>query len=123
VLKCSQCESIPSYRHTLTVQSPTGAAGADGHPDLTLDASWTTQGTIKANFVSKSGREFVSGQKVQADQGHTIETPSTAFSRGILPKWRLTWTRNGSTVKGEILSAVDINEERRVVQIQVMEQK
>jgi hypothetical protein len=123
VLKCSQCESMPSYKWTLTVQSPAGTAGGDGHIDYTSDANWTTAGTIKANFTSNAGREFISAKQVQADQGFTIECPSSAFSRGIQPSWRLTWIEDGSTHKGEILSVVDVNRERKKVQIEVKEHK
>jgi hypothetical protein len=48
-----------------------------------------------------------------------LETISTNFSRGILPSWRLVF---GSR-KFEILSAVDVNEERRMVQIEAKERK
>lgn len=118
MLKCSQCESEKRW-YTLTVQSPAGTAGADGQIDYTNDVNWTTQGTIKANFVSKAGREFVSAKQVQADQGSLLETPSTGFSRGIQPSWRLVF---GSR-KFEISSVWDMNEERRVVQIEVKEAK
>src|SRR5687768_5420357 len=91
MLKQSQCGCEGAKRYyTLTVQSPAGTAGADGHVDLTSSSNWTTQVTIKANFFSKGGREFVSGQKVQADVSHLLDTASTNFSRAIEPEWRLT---------------------------------
>jgi SPP1 family predicted phage head-tail adaptor len=118
MLKCSQCENEKRW-WTLAVQSPAGTAGDDGQVDLTSDDNWTTEGSIKAYFVSKGGREFVQAKQVQADQTHTLETISTNFSRGILPSWRLVF---GSR-KFEILSAVDVNEERRMVQIEAKERK
>lgn len=124
MLKCSQCESMPSYRYTVTVQSPSGTPGADGQVDLTLDANWTTEGTIKVNFASKSGREFINAQKVTANQSHTLETPSTGFSRTIQPSWRLRYTDGDSvTHKYQITSVVDVDEMRKIVRIECTEVK
>jgi SPP1 family predicted phage head-tail adaptor len=114
------CDSQSSGRYyTLTVQSPAGTAGADGHIDYTSDANWTDEGTIRAKFTSRAGREFVSAKQVRADQGSMLETVSTNFTRGILPKWRLKL----DTRRFEILAAYDVNEERRIVQIEVKETK
>lgn len=120
MLKQSQCGCDGQKRyHTLTVQSPAGTTGTDGHIDYTSDANWTTEGTIKGYFTSKAGREFVQGKRLQADHSQMIETVSTNFSRSIETSWRLVFgTRNF-----EILSAVDVNEERRMVQLEVKERK
>jgi head-tail adaptor len=118
MLKCSQCENEKRW-WTLTVQSPAGTAGDDGQVDLTSDDNWTTEGSIKAYFVSKGGREFISGQQVGADVSHVLETTSTNFTRSIEPSWRLVF---GTRVL-QITSAFDINEERRMVQIHTMEKK
>lgn len=123
MLKQSQCECSGGEKrkrlHTLTVQSPAGTAGADGHVDLTTASNWTTQGTIRASFTTKGGREFISGQKVAADVTHLLETVSTNFSRSIEPEWRLVF----GTRIFQITAAYDVNEERRMVQIHAMEQK
>jgi SPP1 family predicted phage head-tail adaptor len=122
MLRQSQCDcgnGEAKRWHTLTVQSPAGTAGSDGHIDYTDDANWTTEGKIKAYFVSRSGREFVQARQVQADHTQTVETISSNFSRGILPSWRLVF---GSR-KFEIASVVDLNEMRQTVQIEVKEHK
>jgi head-tail adaptor len=122
MLKQSQCECGGDANKrwwSLTVQSPAGTAGADGHVDLKSSANWTTEGTIKANFVTKGGREFISGQKVAADVSHVLETVSTNFTRAIEPEWRLVF----GTRIFQITAAFDMNEAREIVQIHVMEQK
>lgn len=110
---CDSCNGEAKRWWTLTVQSPAGTPGADGQVDLTDSTNWTTEGSIRANFVSKGGREFVQANQVQADNSTTIETRSTNFTRSILPKWRLLF---GSRVI-EITSAYDVDEARKTVRI------
>lgn len=110
MLKQSQCECSGEKRYySLTVQSP-----ASGEVDLTDDANWTTQGTIKAAFVSKGGSEHIQANQVEGVRSHTLETASTNFARTILPRWRLVY---GSRII-QITAAYDVNEERRMVHIQ-----
>lgn len=121
MLKHSQCECDPSkiknYRYTLTVHSPGGTADAGGHVDLTDDDNWTTEGTIKANFVTKGGREYINGERVNAEVSHLLETPSNNFSRSIETSWRLTFQGR----KFGILAAYDKDEMRQEVHLQVKE--
>lgn len=116
MLKCSQCENEKRW-YTLTVQSPNGTPDGYGQVNLNSNSNWTTEGTIKVNFISKGGREFFRGAKIQADVTDILETPSTNFSRSILPSWRLLF---GSRVF-QIIAAFDVNEERHTVQIQTKE--
>lgn len=115
----TRCEGMerPRYKYTVTVQTPAGTTGADGHIDLTDSSNWTTSGTIKANFTSKGGREFVNGERVQADVTHVIETPSTSFSRGILPKMRMTYDSRTFQIE----AAYDVDEMHQVVRCHLKE--
>jgi SPP1 family predicted phage head-tail adaptor len=119
MLKCSDCTQKPRYRYTLTLQSITGTAGADGQIDSTNDSNWTTTGTIQANFMSKGGREFVQAQRVQADVNLVAETPSNNFSRSITPAMRIIFE---SRVL-QITAAYDVDEMRETVRIHLMEAK
>ena len=125
MLRQSQCGGCDGgepvrYRHTLTVQSPNEATlDAGGHVDPTSSSNWTTEGTIKANFLSKGGREFIHGEKVGAEVSHVLETPSNNFSRGILPSWRLTFDSRTF----QIIAAYDKDEMRQKVIIHVKEER
>lgn len=113
----TECYAQKSYRYTLTVKSLNNTSAV--HVDPKDSSNWTTQGTIKANFTTKAGREFFNADQVQADQTHMIETPWNNFSATIVPEWRL---ELNSRIF-QVVSVADKNEERRVVQITVKEQK
>lgn len=115
---CDETKTV-RYKYTVAVQSPGGTAGAGGHVDLSDDSNWTAQGTIKANIISKGGREFISGKKVAADVSHVFETPFTNFAATIDPKWRLVFDSR----KFEIIAAYDENEMRKKVIIHTREAK
>jgi head-tail adaptor len=111
MLKESQCECGGDANKrwwSLTVQSP-----AAGQVDLTDDANWTTQGTIKAAFTSKGGSEYMQANQVEGVRSHVLETASTNFTRGILPNWRLVF---GSRII-QITAAYDVDEGRMKVNI------
>ena len=119
--ECADCptQKKTRYRHRLTVKSPSGTADEYGQIDLDDSDNATTEGTIKANFVSKGGREFFRGEQIQADVTHLLETPSKSLSRSLQPNW---WLVMGSRTF-QIVASFDVNEERNIVQIQVKESK
>lgn len=112
------CPAAKSYIYTLTVKSLNNTSAA--HIDVSDSSNWTTQGTIRANFLSKAGREFFNAEQVQADQSFLIETPSNNFSRTIEPGWRL---EDADGTVYQIESVVDKNRMRQVVEITVKEAK
>lgn len=116
---CGGGTSLAAVMHTLTVQSPSGTAGDDGHFDPTDSDNWTTEGTIRGSFTSRGGREFIKGQKVSADVSHVIEVPSTSFSRSIQPEWRVRFDSRTF----QVVAAYDVNEARQTVRIEVREAK
>lgn len=111
------CPAAKSYRYTLTVQTPGGTAGDDGHVDLTSDANWDTAGTIKGNFLTRGGRESRIFDQVQGEVTGIIETPSNNFTRSIHPESRLVF----ETRKLNVQAVIDVDERRQIVHIHYTE--
>ena len=121
MLKQSQCEcegmAAVRYRHTLTVQSPAGTPDAGGHPDLTDPDNWDSIGNIRANFITRGGREGRVFDQVSAEVTSIVETPWNNFSRSIHPNMRLLF----GTRIFNIVSAFDVDESRQKVRIHITE--
>ena len=110
------CQPTPRY-YTLTVEKPGTATDAAGQPDLT--AAWVSVGRIRANFVTKGGKEAYVFKQTQADTTDVLYSPSTSLSRSLHKHtdWRL---RRGTEVY-EITYSDLINKTGKVVVIEVKE--
>lgn len=108
--------------HTLTVHSPAGTPGADGHVDLTDPDNWAPEGTIRATFLERrntlQGREFVSADQVHGEVTHRLETRSTTFSRSIRSDWELRFEGR----RLQVVAARDVGERREIVRIDAKEE-
>lgn len=111
------CQPTPRYIHRLTVEKPGTTVDAAGQPDLT--ATWVAVGTIKANFVTKGGKESYVFKQTQADTTAVLMAPLTDLSRSLHKHtdWRL---RRGTEVY-EITYSDLINKTGKVVVIEVKE--
>lgn len=118
-MACQDCKPAPVYTHTLTVQKPGTTVDAAGLIDLTNDDNWTTQGRIRARFITKGGSEGYVLKQTQAETALVIECPATTLSRSIDPSWRLALGER----RFDILASYLINETGKVVRIEVKEQR
>jgi head-tail adaptor len=105
--------------HTLTLERPANTVDLAGHVNLADDQEWISEGNIRVRFVTKGGSERAVFGQVEATVSHVMETPSTHRSRQIKPYWRL---RDGSR-KFNIVAVYDVDEERKVVRIEVIEER
>ena len=114
--ECDQKTQV-KYKYTLTVHAISGTVGDDGWIDTSDSDNWPATGTIKANFLSKGGREYINGQKVQAEVSHVAKTPSTSFSRSISPANHITFDSRTF----EIVAAYDMDEVQKEVWLHLKE--
>lgn len=78
--------------------------------------NWTTLATVWARIHPLSGREYLEAQQVEADVSHKIWMRHN-FDYTITPRDRITY---GSRAFN-ILSAVNVNEENRMVEVMAKE--
>lgn len=79
------------YRNRVIIQSPnTTNVDAGGHVDLKSgDTNWTTYATRWASVIPSSGREFVSGEKVQGDITHVVLCRYDTLTKAVNPTQRV----------------------------------
>ena len=116
-MTCGDCDARPRYPKWLTIEKPSATKDAAGHVDLSVDSNWSQIHKIKGRFITKGGREGRIFDQVHADVTHVIETRSTAFSRTLIPKWRLKMDGR----KFNIAAAYDVDEARKIVRIEAIE--
>jgi SPP1 family predicted phage head-tail adaptor len=102
---------MPVLKHTVTIQQPSGSAGADGHFDETSSSNWDFVADRKAKITTRSGSEGYRFNQVQADISHIVEMRSDSLTRTIAAGWRLVF---GSRVL-DIRAAYDVDEMRQTV--------
>jgi SPP1 family predicted phage head-tail adaptor len=80
-------------RERVTIQKPVETAAAEnafGEIDLTSeDANWQTHATRWAGITPTAGREFVSGEQVQADVTHVVVLRYDSKTELINTRYRL----------------------------------
>lgn len=115
------CYSIDTrqYRHRITIEHLTGAVGVDGVVDEADDSNWSEFHKCRAKVQSRSSREFYRAQQVHADLTHLIEILSSKKSRLITAKMRVKLDSR----KLNIVSATDVDEMKRVVELVCVEPK
>ena len=97
-------------RHMIAIESVIETQDADG----SVIETWSTYATAQASIEPISGREYFAAQTTQADVTHRI---SLRYFAGIMPKMRVKY---GSRIF-DILSAININERNRELQLMCRE--
>lgn len=89
-------------RDRIEIQQPTGGtAGSDGWKDHTADATWLKVAERKGEWIASGGREFVSGEKVQANIDVMVIFHFDTTTSTITPKMRLEKKSTGEVVQVE----------------------
>lgn len=120
-MKCADCKSKHILRHRITVQQlkSTATPDANNEIDQTDDANWEAFVSRRAEFKSRGGSERFASDMIQAGQTHRVYLRSDSETRAITPAMRLVF---GSR-KFNILAAVDEDEARRWVVLDVVEER
>jgi SPP1 family predicted phage head-tail adaptor len=120
-MTCSPCKTQRKLRNRITVEQVKESPTVDGNDEvnLTLDANWETYITRDCAFESLSGTERFASEAIQAGQTHRIWLRSDSYSRAITTRMRVQFEGR----KFNILAAVDKNEERLWVRLDVAEAK
>lgn len=106
---------IHDYNKKVTIeQLATTAADAHGHIDKTQDSNWLIYCRAWCAVQSKGGREFWKVQQVQADVSHVWFSQWSALLSTATTDMRLKY--DGEVY--EILSVIDVDLDRKEVQIQ-----
>lgn len=118
--KCGRC-SVARYdlKTRVIVQQVKSGATRDtnNEVDLTDDDSWETYATRMAAFKTRGGSERFASDMIQAGQTHRVYVRSDATTRAISPAMRLSYDSRVFN----ILAAVDVDEMRQWVQLDVVE--
>jgi SPP1 family predicted phage head-tail adaptor len=77
---------MPNYRDRIEIQQP---ESADDWVDHTDEDNWKPYATRKAEVMSATGREFVSGEKVAADISHMVLMHYDSRTKAITPRMRI----------------------------------
>lgn len=120
-MTCKPCKTERPLRNRITVQQVKADATVDANNevDRTVDDSWETYASRNAAFQSLSGSERFASDMIQAGQTHRVWLRSDSTTRAITPRMRAVL----GTRKFNILAAVDVNEERQWVRLDVAEAK
>jgi SPP1 family predicted phage head-tail adaptor len=101
---------IGKLRHLITIEQVAETQDTDGSAIET----WSTFAAVQASIEPISGREYFAAQSTQADVTHRI---SLRYLDGVIPKMRVKY---GSRLF-DILSAINVNERNRELQLMCRE--
>ena len=101
---------IGKLRHLITIEQVAETQDSDG----SVIETWSAFADVQASIEPISGREYFAAQTTQADVTHRI---SLRFIAGVIPKMRVKY---GSRIFG-ILSAINVNERNRELQLMCRE--
>ena len=90
-----------------------------GEVDLTLDGSWETYAVRWSEIQTEGGREFWKVHKVEAEVSHLVRVPYDRVTIGINSRMRI--RLEGRTIN--IVSAIDVDEMREIIEMQCKEPK
>lgn len=118
-MTCKPCRTERPLRNRITIQQVKDDATADANNEVdhTDDDNWETYASRNAAFQSLSGSERFASDMIQAGQTHRIWLRSDPTTRAITPRMRVSFDSR----KFNILAAVDVNEERQWVRLDVAE--
>jgi SPP1 family predicted phage head-tail adaptor len=108
--KSFQLMKIGKLRHRIAIEKVAETQDSDG----SVIETWSTFANAQASIEPISGREYFAAQTTQADVTHRI---SLRFIAGVIPKMRVKY---GSRIFG-ILSAINVNERNRELQLMCRE--
>ena len=104
--------AIARYRQPTTIQKPRGIG-----LDETDDANWDDVVSRLAEVLPTGGREFFSGEQLQAEVTHLVRYRQDSKTEQIVPRWRV---KHGSRYLN-VVRAYSVNERGREIEVQCIE--
>lgn len=78
------------YRDVITIEErDEGTADSGGHIDRTDSDNWSTFAIRRAEVIASTGREFVSGEKVQSEVSYVVKMRWDSTTKNITPLMRI----------------------------------
>ena len=109
---------IAQYRHLTSLQKPE-TTGADSFNTINEsdDAKWDTVAHRRAHIQPAGGREFFSGQQLQADVTHIVRYRQDSETEQIDPTYRIKF----GTRYLNVVRAYSVDERGREIEVQAIE--
>lgn len=105
--------TLGKYRHSVTIQKPTGTLDAAGHLELDEDAQWATHATPKVEIKPALGSETGFGRLIEAGITHIVSMHYSTLSAAIVPRMRVLF----GTRKLNIEAVISVDELSREVRL------
>ena len=110
------------YRDRVTIQTPKEDVLDEdeyGQIDLTLDANWTAVGQRWAEVIAVNGREFVDGERLEAEVSHLLKLHYDSTTKTIQSEMRI--VIDETSQKLNIVTAYPAGNRRREMILQCRE--
>lgn len=104
---------LGKYRHSVTIQKPTGTLDASGHLELDAAAQWTPYATPKVEIRPTLGMERGFGQLIEAGITHVVSTHYSTISAAIVPRMRIVFGSRVLNIES-VISADEVSREVRL---------